>query len=57
MIFKSHLISMLVLAFFVALVLGFVRHSEPRQVGRYALKVFLYMAGGVVAFSWLMRFL
>ena len=57
MIFKSHLISMLVLAFFVALVLGFVRHNEPRQVGRYALKVFLYMAGGVVAFSWLMRFL
>ncbi|HOW45790.1 MAG TPA: hypothetical protein PK919_11565 [Candidatus Aminicenantes bacterium] len=57
MILKSHMISMLVLAFFVALVLAFVRHSEPRRVGRYALKVFLTMAGGVVAFSWLMRFL
>jgi len=56
-ILKSHMISMLVLAFFVALVLAFVRHSEPRRVGRYALKVFLTMAGGVVAFSWLMRFL
>jgi hypothetical protein len=51
------MISMLVLAFFVALVLAFVRHCEPRCAGRYAVKVFLYMAGGVVAFSWLMRFL
>lgn len=57
MIFKSHMISMLLLALFVAIVLAFIRHSDLRHVWRYALKVFLYMAGGVVAFSWLMYFL
>lgn len=51
------MISMLLLALFVAIVLAFIRHSDLRHVWRYALKVFLYMAGGVVAFSWLMYFL
>ncbi len=57
MIFKSHMISMLVFALVVAILLAFIRHSDLRQVRRYALKLFLFMAGGVVAFSWLMRIL
>ncbi len=55
MIFKSHMISMLVLALVVAVVLAFIRHSGGRAIFRYGLKLFLYMAGGVIAFSWLMH--
>jgi hypothetical protein len=51
------MISMLVFALVVAILLAFIRHSDLRQVRRYALKLFLFMAGGVVAFSWLMRIL
>lgn len=57
MIFKSHMISMLVFALVVSVMLAFIRHSDLRQVRRYALRLFLYMAGGVVVISWLMHFL
>jgi len=56
MIFKSHMISMLVFTLVVSVVLAFIKHSDNRQVFRYALKLFLYMAGGVIVFSWLMYF-
>jgi hypothetical protein len=56
MIFKSHLISMLIFALIVSIVLAFIKHSDNRRVLRYALKLFLYMAGGVVVFSWFMHF-
>jgi len=54
MIFKSHMISMLIFALVVSVILAFIKHSDGRSVLRYALKLFLYMAGGVIAFSWLM---
>jgi hypothetical protein len=54
-IFKSHLISMLVFAGIVSVVLAFIRHDDRRAIFRYGLKIFLTMAGGVVAFSWLMH--
>jgi hypothetical protein len=57
MIFKSHLLSMLVFALIVSIVLAFIKYSENRLIFRYALKLFLYMAGGVFIFSWLMYFL
>lgn len=57
MIFKSHMISMLVFALLISVILAFIRHNDLRQIRRYALKLFLYMAGGVIAFSWLMYFL
>ncbi len=50
------MISMLAFAAIVAVVLAFVRHSDPRHAWRYALKLFLFMAGGVVVFSWFMHF-
>jgi hypothetical protein len=53
-IFRSHLISMLIFAFIVAVVLAFAKHDDGRSIFRYALKVFLYLAGGVVVFSWFM---
>ena len=55
--FKSHMISMLVFAAIVSTVLAFIKHSEGRQIFRYALKLFLYMTGGVVVFSWIMYFI
>ncbi len=57
MIFKSHIISMLVFALIVSILLAFIKYNDGRSISRYALKLFLYMAGGVVLFSWLMYFL
>lgn len=57
MIFKSHMLSMLVFALIVSIVLAFIKYSDSRRIFRYALKLFLYMAGGVFIFSWLMYFL
>jgi hypothetical protein len=54
MIFKSHVISMLIFAAIVSIVLAFIKHNEPRPISLYALKLFLYMAGGVVVASWIM---
>jgi len=54
-IFKSHMISMLVFALIVSIVLAFIRHDDSRTVFRYGLKLFLTMAGGVVVFSWIMH--
>ena len=56
MIFKSHMVSMLVFALIVSVMLAFIRHSDLRHVRHYALKLFLYMVGGVVLFSWFMHF-
>lgn len=57
MIFKSHMISMLVFVLIVSIMLAFIKYSDGRRIFRYALKLFLYMAGGVFIFSWLMYFL
>ena len=56
MIFKSHIISMLIFAGIVSVMLAFIRHGDLRHVRNYALKLFLYMAGGVIVFSWFMHF-
>lgn len=55
MIFQSHLISMLVFALIVSTMLAFIKYSDGRRIFRYALKLFLYMAGGVILFSWFMH--
>ena len=54
MIFKSHILSMLVFALIVSTLLAFIKHDDGRRIFRYALKLFLYMAGGVILFSWFM---
>jgi hypothetical protein len=45
---------MLIFAAIVSMVLAFIKHNEYRSIGLYALKLFLYMAGGVVLASWIM---
>jgi len=56
-IFKSHLVSMLIFALIVSIMLAFIKHDDGRSIFRYARKIFLYLAGGVVLFSWLMYFI
>jgi hypothetical protein len=54
-IFKSHILSMLVFAVVVSILLAFIKYNDSRHILRYALKLFLFMAGGVVLFSWFMH--
>jgi hypothetical protein len=48
---------MVLFAAIVALVLAFIKHNEAKPIARYALKLFLYMVGGVVLVSWIMHVL
>jgi len=54
MILRSHLVSMVLYAGFVALVLALLRRSDRKARVRYGLFMFLVMAGGAVLFGWLM---
>jgi multisubunit Na+/H+ antiporter MnhE subunit len=56
-IFKSHILSMLIFAAIVSILLAFIKHNEYRRIWRYALKLFLYMFGGVIVSSWIMYLL
>jgi hypothetical protein len=57
MIFKSHLITMLIFAIIVSTMIAFIRYDSIKEIKRYGLKLFLYMTGGVIIFSWVMHFL
>jgi hypothetical protein len=48
---------MLIFAAIVSILLAFIKHNEYRRISRYALKLFLYMAGGVIVSSWIMYLL
>lgn len=54
MIFKSHLFSMIVYAFFVTVVLALLRRDDKRARIKYGLVLFLIMIGGALLFGWLM---
>ena len=54
MIFKSHLFSMILYAFFVSVVLALLRRDDKRSRLRYGLFLFLIMIGGALLFGWLM---
>jgi len=54
MIFESHLLSMVVYAFFVAVVLSLIRRSDLKAQVRYGITLFLLMVAGALAFSWFM---
>ena len=45
---------MVVFAAIVSILLAFIKYNDSRHILRYALKLFLYMAGGVILVSWLM---
>jgi predicted branched-subunit amino acid permease len=54
MIFESHLLSMVVYAFFVSLVLALIRRTEKKARVRYGLTLFAVMVAGALAFGWFM---
>ncbi|MGB8958564.1 MAG: hypothetical protein WCC00_06085 [Candidatus Aminicenantales bacterium] len=54
MIFESHLLSMVVYAFCVALVLALIRRTDLKGRIRYGLLLFAVMTAGALAFGWLM---
>jgi hypothetical protein len=54
MIFKSHLLSMILYAFFVAVVLALLRRGEKKARIRYGIRLWLIMVGGALLFGWLM---
>ncbi len=54
MIFESHLLSMVVYAFFVALVLALIRRPDLKSRLHYGLLMFAVMTVGALAFGWLM---
>jgi uncharacterized membrane protein len=54
MIFQSHLLSMIVYAFFVCVVLALIRRGEKKARLRYGLSLFLIMVVGALIFGWFM---
>ena len=54
MIFRSHLLSMIIYAFFVSVVLSLIRRDDPRSRLKYGLSLFLIMVVGALAFGWVM---
>jgi glucan phosphoethanolaminetransferase (alkaline phosphatase superfamily) len=54
MIFRSHLLSMIVYAFFISVVLCLIRRDDPKSRLKYGLSLFLIMVVGAVAFGWFM---
>ncbi|MCP4216261.1 MAG: hypothetical protein GY765_16555 [bacterium] len=57
MIFKSHFFTMLIYAIIVSTMIAFIRFDDKKAGIKYGVKLFLYMAGGVIVVSWLMHFL
>ena len=55
--FKSHLFSLIVFSGIVSVLMAFIKFEKNRVIWRYALKHFIYMVGGVILFSWIMRFI
>jgi hypothetical protein len=54
MILESHLLSMIIYAFFVSIVMALIRRAEKKERIRYGLTLFLVMVAGAVAFGWFM---
>ena len=54
MILESHLLSMVLYAFFVALVMSLLRREGRKAQVRYGLTLFLIMVAGALAFGWFM---
>ncbi|MFZ2054704.1 MAG: hypothetical protein WAU81_10955 [Candidatus Aminicenantales bacterium] len=54
MILQSHLISMIVYAFFVSVVLALLRRDDRKSRVKYGLSLFLIMVAGALAFGWFM---
>jgi len=54
MIFRSHLLSMVLYAFFASIVLALIRRTERKAQIKYGLFLFLIMIVGALLFGWFM---
>jgi heme A synthase len=54
MIFKSHLISMIVYSVFVCTVLALLRRDKRKNQIKYGLFLFIIMVFGALLFGWIM---
>jgi heme A synthase len=54
MIWKSHLLSMILYAIFVCIVLTLIRRNDRKSQMKYALFLFLIMVVGGLLFGWFM---
>lgn len=54
MIFRSHLLSMVLYAALVSVVLALLRRTEMKARLKYGLFLFLIMVVGAILFGWLM---
>lgn len=54
MIFKSHIISMIIYSAFVCIVLALIRRQERKEQIKYGLFLFLIMVIGALLFGWFM---
>jgi hypothetical protein len=54
MIWKSHLLSMIIYAIFVCIVLALIRRNDRKSQIKYALFLFLIMVVGGLLFGWFM---
>jgi hypothetical protein len=54
MILQSHLFTMVLYAFFVALVMSLLRREGEKARIKYGLTLFLIMVAGALAFGWFM---
>lgn len=54
MIFRSHLLSMVLYAFFASIVLALIRRTERKAQIKYGLFLFLIMVVGALLFGWFM---
>jgi hypothetical protein len=54
MILQSHLFTMVLYAFFVALVMSLLRRDGKKARIKYGLTLFLIMVAGAMAFGWFM---
>jgi hypothetical protein len=54
MIFKSHLVSMVIYALLVSVVLALIRREGRKAQFKYGLTLFLIMVLGAIAFGWFM---
>jgi uncharacterized membrane protein len=54
MILKSHILSMVLYAFFVCVVLALIRRDDRKAQIKYALSLFIIMVVGAIVFGWFM---
>lgn len=47
---------MVVFAIIVSTMLAFIKFDEKKDILKYGIKLFIYMVGGVIIFSWVMYF-